>query len=311
MEQGIEMADIIDGRQVSAKIKDRIKTETLRLNRESVRLALATILVGDDPASQIYIRNKIKGCEEVGIESVHFHLTSDISEEALIKRIEELNRDERIDGILVQIPLPGHINEEKIIACIDPEKDVDGFHPYNQGRLLLAKSLKRLISDSVPIPCTPYGCIKLLENYKIDVSRKRAVIIGRSNIVGKPLALLLQLLNATVTVVHSKTPDIGVYTREADIVVCAAGKRNIINGDMVAEGVVLIDVGINRETDGKIYGDADFDSIARKASYITPVPGGVGPMTIAMLLYNTFQLGVRRRGISHKCSLFRNSEATR
>ncbi len=292
------MAEIIDGKAVSLSIKEEIRVKIEKLNSKKINLSLATILVGDDPSSQIYIRNKMKSCKEVGIESVHISMPSNITEDELLQKIEELNRDDKIDGILVQLPLPVHINEQKVINAISFEKDVDGFHPYNQGRLLSAKNYKTLIDESVPIPCTPFGCIKLLEHYNIPTISKRSVIIGRSNIVGKPLAILLLLMNATVSIVHSKTENLSSYTKEADIIVCATGKREILKGDMVKNGVVVLDVGINRADDGKIYGDADFDSVSRKASYITPVPGGVGPMTITMLLFNTLRLGVKRRGVA-------------
>jgi methylenetetrahydrofolate dehydrogenase (NADP+)/methenyltetrahydrofolate cyclohydrolase len=293
------MAELIDGKMVSSRLRDELREKLELLNqRHSIRLKLATLLVGNDPASQIYIKNKINACSQIGVESVHIGLSSDISERDLIEKIEELNKREDIDGILVQLPLPQHIDAERIISAISPQKDVDGFHPYNQGILLTAKSYKSLIDSHTPIPCTPYGCMKLLEYYKIGLASKRAVILGRSNIVGKPLAILMLLQDATVTICHSKTNDSRSIIRDADIVVCATGRRGLVNGDMIKEGAVVIDVGINRGEDGKIYGDADFVSVKEKASYITPVPGGVGPMTITMLMYNTFTLGLKRRGIS-------------
>ncbi len=292
------MSNIIDGKLVAKKIRDELKGKVKNLeNKYSTKLRLCTILVGQDPASKIYIKNKINACTEIGIESRHIDLSESTEENEIIKIIRDLNEDYNTDGILVQLPLPSHISQEKIIETISPEKDVDGFHPYNQGRLLTAKDYDSLIRSAIPLPCTPSGCIKLLEHYNIDPSSKRAVIIGRSNIVGKPLAILLLLRNATVTICHSKSKDARSIIKGADIVVCATGKRGLIDGSMVKDGVVLLDVGINKGEDGRIYGDADFESISKKASYITPVPGGVGPMTITMLLYNTYILGTKRRGL--------------
>lgn len=295
------MHTIIDGRTISKKIREELKQKIEILEeKNSIRLKLATILVGEDPASKIYIKNKVNSCFEVGIESSHINLPEGTTEEELLKIIERLNNDNETDGILVQLPLPSHISSEKVILKISPEKDVDGFHPFNQGLLLTAKDYNSLMTSNIPIPCTPFGCIKLLEHYDIDLNGKRVVIIGRSNIVGKPLSILFLLKNSTVIICHSRTQNLADFTREADIVVCATGKRGILNGDMIREGVVVIDVGINRGDDGKIYGDADFESVKMKSSYITPVPGGVGPMTITMLLSNTYRLGVRRRGVSEK-----------
>lgn len=295
------MFQIIDGKLVSKKIREELKRKIEALkNKQSTTLKLATILVGDNTASKIYIKNKINACNEIGIESLHIDLPESTTEDDLLSHIEKLNNDFGIDGILVQLPLPSHISTDKVIEKISPQKDVDGFHPYNQGRLLTFKDYKSLENSEIPIPCTPYGCIKLLDYYGIDVSGKKAVILGRSNIVGKPLSLLLLLKNATITICHSKTRDTNSILREADIVVCATGKRGLVTKDMIKDGVVLLDVGINRGEDGKIYGDADFDSVKEKASFITPVPGGVGPMTITMLLYNTFTLAVKRRGINNK-----------
>ncbi len=294
------MSEIIDGKLVSAKIRSEIKQKTEVLRKEkSVRLRLATILVGENPASKIYIKNKINSCIEVGIESEHIDLPGATTENELLLIIDRLNNDPDTDGILVQLPLPLHISPDKVIEKISPSKDVDGFHPYNQGILLTSKDYESLIASKIPVPCTPFGCMKLLEYYNIDPSGKRAVIIGRSNIVGKPLALLLLLRNATVTICHSKTKDAASVIKEGDIVVCATGKKGILAGDMIKDGAVVLDVGINRGEDGKIYGDADFESTSRKASFITPVPGGVGPMTITMLLYNTLMLGLKRRSLGN------------
>ncbi|MGC8928620.1 MAG: bifunctional 5,10-methylenetetrahydrofolate dehydrogenase/5,10-methenyltetrahydrofolate cyclohydrolase [Myxococcota bacterium] len=293
------MYTLIDGRLISTKIREELKNKVQMLrDRYHLKLKLATILVGKDTASQIYIKNKINACSEVGIQSSHINLAENTTEDELLTTIDRLNNDNETDGILVQLPLPSHIPPEKIISEISPEKDVDGFHPYNQGMLLTARDYNQLITSNIPIPCTPFGCIKLLEYYNIDPSGKRVVIIGRSNIVGKPLAILFLLKNSTVTICHSKTIRVEDIIREADIVVCATGKRGLLKGDAVKDGVVVIDVGINRGEDGKIYGDADFESVRQKASFITPVPGGVGPMTITMLLLNTYRLGVRRRGIT-------------
>lgn len=243
------------------------------------------LLVGEDPASQVYVRNKVKACEEAGMHSLLERLPADLSEEQLLKRIQELNQDKSIHGILVQLPLPKHLNSHLVIESIDPEKDVDGFHVANAGALMIGAPLFR--------PCTPYGCMKMLESIHYDIKGARAVIVGASNIVGKPMAMLLLQAGATVTICNSKTKDLSAHTKEADILVVATGKPKMITGDMVKPGAIVIDVGINRLPDGKLCGDVDFESVQQVAGAITPVPGGVGPMTITMLLLNTLEAAER------------------
>ena len=272
-------ATIIDGKAVAAKVKNEIKNTVDLLAADGKRVpCLTVILVGDDPASAVYVRNKVKSCGETGILSKQMILPADTSEDELLNKIDELNKDDSIDGILVQLPLPKHIDAGKVTKAIDPAKDVDAFHPYNVG-------LARL-GEKTFEPCTPSGIIRLLDEYNVEISGRNCVVIGRSNIVGKPIADMLMKRNGTVTVCHSKTPDIAFFTKNADIIVVAVGKAGTLKGDMIKPGCTVIDVGINR-IDGKLYGDCDFDSCAEKAAYITPVPGGVGPMTIAMLLNNT------------------------
>ena len=276
------MAEIIDGKVVSAHIRTQIKDEVLAFQSEfGITPGLAVILVGDDAASQVYVRNKHKACSAVGINSIQIELPFNTTEEELLEKINELNSDESVHGILVQLPLPKHINEDRVIMAIDPLKDVDAFHPINVGRIMTGKYEF--------LPCTPAGIISLLDYYKIDVTGKNCVVVGRSNIVGKPMALLLLERNGTVTVTHSKTKNLKDVTREADILVVAIGKPEFITADMVKEGAVVIDVGINRLDSGKLVGDVAFDEVSPKASYITPVPGGVGPMTITTLLRNTLK----------------------
>lgn len=274
------MSQILDGKKIAAEIKNEVKNEVERLKKKGVTPGLATILVGDDPASHIYVRNKVKDCQETGIYSEKIVLDKETSESELLSIISDLNNRRDIHGILIQLPLPGHLDEHSIIDAILPEKDVDGFHPVNQGRMLLGK-------DAI-YPCTPAGIIEILKRYEIAIEGKNAVVIGRSNIVGKPAAVLFLKENATVTICHSKTQDLAEFTRRADILVVAVGKARFVNADMVKEGAVVIDVGINREGD-KIVGDVDFESVSKKASYITPVPGGVGLVTRAMLLKNTIK----------------------
>ena len=273
------MAKIIDGKFISAEEKKKIAVKVSELKKKGVVPGLAVIIVGEDPASQVYVRNKHRACEACGIYSEVIELPGDTSEKELLCEIEKLNNREEIDGILVQLPLPPHINKERIIAAISPEKDVDAFHLENTGRIMTG--------DYRFLPCTPAGMMKMLEYEGIDVAGKECVVVGRSNIVGKPMAMMLLNASATVTVCHSKTKDLASVTRRADILVVAVGKAGFITGDMVKEGAVVLDVGINRTDDGKLHGDVDFESVAQKASAITPVPGGVGPMTITMLLYNT------------------------
>lgn len=274
------MAQRIDGKEVSLFIKDRIKNETAQLIKNTgITPGLAVILVGDDSASHVYVRNKKLACEYCGFYSQSFELPKETTEDQLLELICELNKNDKIDGILVQMPLPAHINPDTIINAILPEKDVDAFNPENVGKIMLG--------EYSFLPCTPAGVMELLKYYNIDVSGKECVVIGRSNIVGKPMAMLLLHENATVTICHSRTKRLADVTRRADIIVAAVGKAGFVTADMVKEGAVVIDVGINRNADGKLCGDVDFDAVEKKASYITPVPGGVGPMTISMLMQNT------------------------
>lgn len=272
---------LIDGKKVSAEIRSRLAQETAELKNKTGRApGLATVLVGEDPASAVYVRNKNKICTEVGFQSFGQNLPAETTEAQLLDIIKELNENDEVNGILVQLPLPDHIDSEKILLSIDPEKDVDGFHPINVGKLAIGNALLT--------PCTPTGIIVLLDYYGIEISGKHAVVLGRSNIVGKPVAHLLLQRHATVTICHSKTANLGQVTGQADILIAAVGRPHFVNADMVKEGVVVIDVGINR-VDGKLTGDVDFDPVAEKAGFITPVPGGVGPMTIALLMENTLK----------------------
>lgn len=280
------MATIIDGKAISEKIRAEVKTETEKLkNERGVTPGLAVVLVGDNPASKVYVGSKEKACGEMGFYSEKHVLPVTASQDELLKLIDKLNKDSKIHGILVQLPLPKQINEDAVLEAISPTKDVDGFHPYNVGRLAVGKPLFQ--------PCTPYGMIKMLEYSNISVEGKHAVIIGRSNIVGKPIALMLLQKSATVTICHSKTKDLKEEVKRADIVVAAIGKPEFVKGDMLKEGAVVLDVGINRLESGKLVGDVDFASAEKVASAITPVPGGVGPMTIAMLMYNTLESAKR------------------
>ncbi len=283
-------AQILDGKALAAEIRAEVKAQVDDLQQKGVHTALAVVLVGDDPASQVYVRNKIKACGEAGIKSLEFRMPSETTQEALLAKIAELNADDTVDGILVQLPLPRQINAEAVIAAIDPAKDVDGFHTANAGALVTGKEGF--------VPCTPFGVMRLIEKSGVDPAGKAAVIVGRSNIVGKPMALLLLAANATVTVAHSKTPDLGAVTRAADILVAAVGRAKLIKADMVKPGAVVIDVGMNRDENGKMCGDVDFASVKDVAGHITPVPGGVGPMTIAMLLQNTVIAARKRRGMT-------------
>lgn len=270
------VANLLDGKLVSQKIKDDVKTQVQALDFQP---GLATVLVGEDPASQVYIRNKIRSTEACGMRSFHETLPASTTESDLLAKIHALNENPDVHGILVQLPVPDGISEKKVIAAIDPAKDVDGFHSLNVGRLTSGLPGLR--------PCTPWGVMKLLEHYDISVSGKDAVVIGRSNIVGKPQALMLLEQGATVTVAHSRTQDLAAKVKGADIVVAAVGKPGLVQGDWIKEGAVVIDVGINRLPSGKLTGDVEFELAKEKAAYITPVPGGVGPMTIAMLMSNT------------------------
>ena len=274
------MAEIIDGKLVSQNTRKEIAESVAKFKDEyGITPGLAVILVGNDPASQVYVRNKHKGCIEAGMNSFQIEMPADTPEEVLLNKIDELNRDTNVHGILVQLPLPSHLSEEKVINRISPNKDVDAFHPENVGKIM--------IGNYDFLPCTPAGVMKLLEYYNVDICGKECVIIGRSNIVGKPMSLLLLGKNGTVTVCHSRTKDLKSVTKRADILVVAIGRANFVTRDMVKPGAVVVDVGINRLDNGKLCGDVNFEEVSSVASMITPVPGGVGPMTITMLLNNT------------------------
>lgn len=272
------MPAIIDGKKISQDIKDELKEQVSLLKEQGKGVSLAVILVGEDPASCVYVRNKKRACEYIGIESLSYELPEDTTEAELLSLIEELNGKDDVNGILVQLPLPKHMDEDKVIKAIDPRKDVDGFHPQSVGALSIG--LPGFVS------CTPAGIIQLLKRSNVDMEGKNCVIVGRSNIVGKPMALLMLRENATVTVTHSRTKDLPAVTREADILIVAMGKKQFITSEYVKEGAVVIDVGMHRDENNKLCGDVDYDDVAPKCSAITPVPGGVGPMTIAMLMYN-------------------------
>ena len=272
--------ELIDGKLVASKIREEIKDRVAEIKSKHSRIpGLAAILVGEDPASEIYVRNKRKACEDVGIYSEEHKLSGDIAQEDLLKLINRLNGDENINGILVQLPLPEHIDDSTVLNSVSPEKDVDGFHPINAG--LLFEGKPRFIA------CTPHGIIKMLEFYDIDIEGKNAVVLGRSNIVGKPASMLLLQKNATVTICHSRTRNLDAVLKSADLIVAAIGRAHFVTRKMVKKGSIIIDVGINRLDDGKLVGDVDFENVKDISSYITPVPGGVGPMTITMLLWNT------------------------
>jgi methylenetetrahydrofolate dehydrogenase (NADP+)/methenyltetrahydrofolate cyclohydrolase len=276
------MAVIIDGKAVAKEVQKQIKDEVEGLERRwGLAPGLAVVLVGDDPASHIYVRNKEKACKEVGIKSFEHLLPATISERDLLALVQQLNKDKRVHGILVQLPLPAHIRAEKILEAISPHKDIDGFHPVNQGSLLLG-------SDGFK-PCTPMGIMRLLAAANCDPKGKNAVVVGRSNIVGKPIALMLLAKHATVTICHSRTASLRDEVSRADILIVAIGKAGVVRGDWVKPGAVVVDVGVNRSPNGKLCGDVEFDTAKERASAITPVPGGVGPMTICMLLYNTLK----------------------
>lgn len=278
-------AEIIDGNLLSQQIRADVATRAAALRSQGKQAGLAVILVGDNPASQVYVRNKVKACEDNGLHSVLEKYDADLTELKLLARIDALNKDSRIHGILVQLPLPPHIDAHKVIEAIAPEKDVDGFHISNAGLLMTGQPLFR--------PCTPYGVMKMLESINYPVRGANAVVVGASNIVGKPQAMLLLQAGATVTICNSKTRDLAAHTRLADILVVATGKRNIVTADMIKPGAVVIDVGMNRNDEGKLCGDVDYANAKEVAGYITPVPGGVGPMTITMLLVNTIEAAER------------------
>ena len=281
-------AQLIDGVQLSQQLRAEIAERAAKLTAAGQQPGLAVILVGEDPASQVYVRNKVKACGDVGFHSVLEKYDADLTEAALLARIAALNEDPAIHGILVQMPLPRHINPSKVIEAIATSKDVDGYSVLSAGELVANLPGFR--------PCTPYGCMKLIESTGFDLRGKHAVVIGRSNTVGKPMALLLLQANATVTICHSATPDLGYHTRQADVIVAAVGRRNTVTADMVKPGAIVIDVGMNRDDAGKLCGDVDFAGVRELASHITPVPGGVGPMTITMLLMNTVESAERVLG---------------
>lgn len=282
------MSNIIDGKLVSAAVKERVANEVKELNQKGISVCLAVILVGSNPASQIYVANKKKACEQLGIISKEYLLPEATTQDELLALVNKLNNDKTVNGILCQLPLPKGLNEKAVIAAINPEKDVDAFHPVNVGKIM--------IGDYDFLPCTPAGVMEMLSFYNIDVCGKECVVIGRSNIVGKPMGMLLLHKNGTVTICHSRTQNLSEVTAKADILVAAVGKAKFVTADMVKQGAVVIDVGMNRE-DGKLCGDVDFDAVSQKASYITPVPGGVGPMTIATLMQNTLTAAKRQNNL--------------
>ena len=284
-------AKIIDGKALAASVRAALKGRVNALVTQGHKPGLAVILVGDNPASQVYVRNKLRSCAEVGIESFSYHLSSETTEKELLELIDKLNKDSAVDGILVQLPVPKQINPAAVIAAISPEKDVDGFHVVNAG-LLLTRSKGQ--KDNCFVPCTPAGIMRMIDTTGIDLSGKTAVVVGRSNIVGKPIALLLLERNATVTIAHSRTKDLAALTKTADVLVVAVGREKTVTADMVKPGALVIDVGINRNAAGHLCGDVDTEPVKEVAGWITPVPGGVGPMTIAMLLENAV-LAVERR----------------
>jgi len=280
------MAEIIDGKAIAAKMREGIKKDTAELAVQGVTPGLAVVLVGEDPASRVYVSMKEKACADCGIFSDEHKLSADTSEEDLLGLIAQLNADSRIDGILVQLPLPAHIDENKVLEAISPAKDADGFHPYNVGRLATGNPVFQ--------PCTPFGVMKMLEETRVDLKGKNVVVVGRSNIVGKPVALMCLAAHATVTICHSRTVDLPSKVAAADVVIAAVGIPEMIKGDWIKEGAVVIDVGVNRVGEKKLVGDVEFEAACKRASAITPVPGGVGPMTITMLLYNTLESAKRR-----------------
>lgn len=280
------VAQLIDGVALSQKLRAMAGARVEQLKANGIAPALAVILVGDNPASQVYVRNKVKACKDIGVQSVLEQYPGDFAQDQLLKRIDELNRDQSVHGILVQLPLPSHIDANMVIESIAPDKDVDGFHVASAGALM----------TGLPgfWPCTPHGCMKMLESINFDLRGKHAVVIGRSNIVGKPMALMLLQKHATVTICHSATANLKAMTLQADVIVAAVGKRGILTADMVKPGAVVLDVGMNRDDKGKLCGDVDFEGVRQVASHITPVPGGVGPMTITMLLLNTLEASERK-----------------
>ena len=278
-------AQLIDGNALSRQTREQVSQRVANLKAKGITPGLAVVLVGENPASQVYVRNKVKACEDTGMHSVLERYDATMTEADLLARVEALNNDPSIHGILVQLPLPAHMDAQKVIETISPAKDVDGFHVASAGALM--------VGQPGFWPCTPYGCMKMLESIGYNLRGKHAVVIGRSNIVGKPMALMLLQQNATVTICHSATPDLKAMTLQADVIVAAVGKRNVLTADMVKPGAVVLDVGMNRNDEGKLCGDVDFTGVKEVASYITPVPGGVGPMTITMLMVNTLEAAER------------------
>lgn len=283
------MAEIISGKIVSAKVKDDVRKETEILAEKGIKVGLAVVIVGNNPASRVYVNSKKKACEEVGFNSYEYALPEETTQQELLDLVNVLNNDEKVNGILVQLPLPSHIDENAIINAISPDKDVDAFHPFNVGKIM--------IGDFAFLPCTPAGVMELIDSTGVDVCGKSCVVIGRSNIVGKPMAMLLLHRSGTVTICHSKTRNLAEICRNADILVAAVGKANFVTGDMIKEGAVVIDVGMNRLENGKLCGDVNFAEAEKKAAFITPVPGGVGPMTIAMLMKNTLTAAKAKNGL--------------
>ncbi len=283
------MAEIVSGKVVSAKVKEEVRKETEILAEKGIKIGLAVVIVGNNPASRVYVNSKKKACEEVGFNSYEYALPEETTQQELLDLVDVLNKDEKVNGILVQLPLPKHIDENAIINAISAEKDVDAFHPFNVGKIM--------IGEFAFLPCTPAGVMELIDSTGIEIAGKSCVVIGRSNIVGKPMAMLLLHRSGTVTICHSKTQNLAEICRNADILVAAVGKPNFVTGDMVKEGAVVIDVGMNRLENGKLCGDVNYEEAEKKASFITPVPGGVGPMTIAMLMRNTLTSAKIKNGI--------------
>lgn len=283
------MNKIIDGKAVSTKIKEEVAQEVAKLKEQGITTGLAVVLVGDDPASKVYVRNKKLACEMCGINSVEYKLPQETTREEMLSLVDKLNNDDEINGILVQLPLPKGLDEEEVIAAINPKKDVDAFHAENVGKIM--------VGNYSFLPCTPAGVMELIKSTGIEVASKNCVVIGRSNIVGKPMAMLLLHQNGTVTICHSKTKDLAKICAEADILVAAVGRAKFVKADMVKDGAIIIDVGMNRDENGKLCGDVDFDDVFEKVSHITPVPGGVGPMTIAMLMKNTVKAVKLQKGL--------------
>ncbi|MBE6841774.1 MAG: bifunctional methylenetetrahydrofolate dehydrogenase/methenyltetrahydrofolate cyclohydrolase FolD [Ruminococcus sp.] len=283
------MANIIDGKAVSLKVKGEVREKALELKEKGIEVGLAVVIVGDNPASRVYVNSKKRACEEVGFNSYEYALPEETTQQELLDLVDVLNKDEKVNGILVQLPLPKHIDENAIINAITPDKDVDAFHPFNVGKIM--------IGEYAFLPCTPAGIMELIDSTGVEISGKSCVVIGRSNIVGKPMSMLLLHRSGTVTVCHSKTTNLKEVCSNADILVAAVGRPNFVTADMVKEGAVVIDVGINRLPDGKLCGDVDFATVSEKAGYITPVPGGVGPMTIAMLMKNTLTAAMQKNGL--------------